>query len=67
VCYIQRVLVLVCEVSREDKSYSHDIYTTEDFEAKEFTRLFDENSLEGDDRKSIEGVQPKKRRTRINY
>ena len=35
--------------------------------AKNAGKLFDEYSMEGVDGESIEGMQPKKRRTRINY
>jgi len=58
---------LVCEVRCEDTSYSQEIYTTEFSEAEDARKLFDEDSMEGVDGKSIESVQPKKRRTRINY
>jgi len=57
----------MCAVRREDISYSQDICTTEFSEAKEARKSFDDYSMEGFDRKSIEGMQPKKRRTRINY
>jgi len=54
-------------VRREDTFYSQDIYTTEFSEAEEARKLFDEDSMEGVDGESINGIQPKKRRTRINY
>jgi len=43
------------------------ICTTEFFKAKNAGKLFDEYSLEGFNGESIKGMQPKKRRTRINY
>jgi len=57
----------VSAVKLEDTPYSQDIYTIEFSETKEARKLFDEYSMEGFDRKSIKGMQPKKRRTRINY